>query len=174
MGIVNVEIKTYCSDPQLIEEILQKEKARFIGTDHQVDTYFNVTNGRLKLREGNIENALIHYNRENIPGPKKSDVLLYKTNPNSGLKKILSKSIGIKVIVDKERRIFFIDNIKFHIDKVKGLGSFIEIEAIDKTGQMDQTKLFEQCRRYLIKFGIKESDLIEVSYSDLLINKNFK
>ncbi|MCD4683717.1 MAG: class IV adenylate cyclase [Bacteroidales bacterium] len=169
---MNIEIKAYCSDPQFIETILHEKNAEFVGTDHQVDTYFNCSKGRLKLREGNIENALIQYNRDNIAGPKKSDVLLYKTKPGSGLKEILSKSIGIRVIVNKERKIFFIDNIKFHIDKVKGLGSFIEIEAIDKTGKMDQTKLFEQCQRYLTKFGIRETDLIDVSYSDLLIQKN--
>jgi len=169
MGIVNIEIKAKCSEPQLIETVLNKEKADFIGTDHQIDTYFNCTNGRLKLREGNIENALIQYNRDNISGPKKSDVLLYKTKPDSGLREILSKSIGIKIIVDKKRRIYFIDNVKFHIDIVKGLGSFVEIEVIDKTGKMNQTKLLEQCQRYLTKFGISEADLVDVSYSDLLL-----
>lgn len=172
MGIVNIEIKALCSDPSVIENILRNEKADFVGIDHQVDTYFNVANGRLKLREGNIENALIHYNRENISGPKKSDVLLYKTTPNSELKKLLSQSLGVKVVVDKQRKIFFIGNIKFHIDIVEGLGSFIEIEAIDETGQGDQAKLFEQCQRYLTKFMIKQSELVDVSYSDLLIQKN--
>ena len=172
MGIVNIEIKAHCSNPSAIEKILRNEKAEFIGTDHQVDTYFNVVKGRLKLREGNIENALIHYHRENISGPKKSDVLLYKTTPNSGLKKLLSESLGIKVVVDKQRKIFFVENIKFHIDIVEGLGSFVEIEAIDETGQGDQVKLFEQCQRYLTKFRIKESELVDVSYSDLLMQKN--
>lgn len=75
-------------------------------------------------------------------------------------------------MVDKQRKIFFIGNIKFHIDIVEGLGSFIEIEAIDETGQGDQAKLFEQCQRYLTKFMIKQSELVDVSYSDLLIQKN--
>ncbi len=172
MGIVNIEIKARCADTREVEKILSEEKADFVGTDHQVDTYFNVANGRLKLREGNIENALIHYNRENISGPKKSDVLLYKTAPNSEIKKLLTQSLGVKVVVDKRRKIFFIGNIKFHIDIVEGLGSFIEIEAIDETGQEDQAKLFEQCQRYLTKFRINQSKLVDVSYSDLLIQKN--
>jgi len=172
MGIVNIEIKAHCSNPSVIEEFLRDVKADYIGTDHQVDTYFDVSKGRLKLREGNIENALIHYHRENISGPKKSDVLLYKTTPHSGLKNLLSKSLGVKVVVDKQRKIYFIENIKFHIDIVKELGSFVEIEAIDETGQGDQAKLFEQCQRYLTKFRINQSELVDVSYSDLLIQKN--
>ena len=54
-------------------------------------------------------------------------------SPNSEtLKEILIAAIGKKVVVDKQRQIYFIDNVKFHIDTVKGLGSFMEIEAIDK------------------------------------------
>jgi len=41
---------------------------KFQGLDHQIDTYFNVQKGRLKLREGNIENSLINYDRKNVSG----------------------------------------------------------------------------------------------------------
>ena len=34
--------------------------------------------------------------------------------------------------MDKKREIYFIHNVKFHIDNVKNLGTFIEIEAIDE------------------------------------------
>ncbi|MBU0536174.1 MAG: adenylate cyclase, partial [Nanoarchaeota archaeon] len=69
----NIEIKARCSDHARIRDILLREKADFKGTDHQIDTYFNTCNGRLKLREGNIENSLIFYKREDKTGPKKSD-----------------------------------------------------------------------------------------------------
>jgi adenylate cyclase, class 2 len=59
-----VEIKARCSDPEKIRTILRARGARFAGLDHQVDTYFRVSAGRLKLREGKIENALIFYCRE--------------------------------------------------------------------------------------------------------------
>jgi len=169
VAFLNIEIKARCSDPSFIEKCLLDEDAEFMGNDHQVDTYFYVPSGRLKLREGNIENALIFYNRENKSGPKKSDVTLYTSKPGAALKEILAKSLGIKIIVDKQRKIFFIGNIKFHIDEVKGLGPFIEIEAIDKDGNLGEKILFEQCNCYLKKFRIKENDLVAVSYSDLLL-----
>ena len=171
MGFLNIEIKAYCSNPENIEQILIDEKAEYKGLDHQIDTYFNVPEGRLKLREGNIENSLIFYKRENISGPKKSRVQLYKTQRNSGLKEVLHHSLGIKIIVDKKRKIFFIENIKFHIDQVEGLGSFVEIEAIDKEGNIGQAKLAKQCESYIQKFGINKKDLISLSYSDLLLNE---
>ena len=174
MGFLNIEIKASCSDPDRIEQILNDEEADNKGLDHQVDTYFNIPEGRLKLREGNIENSLIFYKRDNISGPKESHVQLYKTKPDSGLKEVLVHSLGTKVIVDKKRKIFFVENIKFHIDLVENLGSFIEIEAIDKTGTIGQAKLEVQCERYIKKFGINKSDLISVSYSDLLLKKQIR
>ncbi|MCU0332658.1 MAG: class IV adenylate cyclase, partial [Ignavibacteriaceae bacterium] len=143
--------------------------ADFKGVDHQVDTYFKVHSGRLKLREGNIENHLIHYERENKSGPKKSLVTLYKYGPDQNLKEILTKSLGVLVVVDKQREIYFIDNVKFHLDKVVGLGTFVEIEAIDKDGSIGSAKLLEQCKYYLNLLNISQKDLVEKSYSDLIL-----
>ncbi len=165
---LNIEIKARNTNPALIQQILEKNGAEFKGIDHQVDTYFQVPNGRLKLREGNIENALIHYQRTDQSGPKRSDVILYTAPANPDLKAALAAAVGVKVIVDKERAIYFIDNVKFHIDNVKGLGSFIEIEAIDTKGNRDATALQNQCEKYMTLFGIQQEDLIEVSYSDLI------
>ena len=106
MSHLNVEIKARCSDTETFEKTLWSLGADFHGVDHQVDTYFRVSHGRLKLREGNIENALIHYAREDDSGaPKKSHVTLYQLGERaSELKNILSNSIGILVVVDKHRK----------------------------------------------------------------------
>ena len=169
MSFINVEIKAHCSNPEDTEFILMQSNADFIGTDHQVDTYFNVGSGRLKLREGNIENALIHYERSNASGPKTSEVVLYKPAKGQALKEVLKKSLGVLVVVDKKRKIFFIDNVKFHIDAVEELGSFVEIEAIDKNGSIGKDKLQQQCNHFVQLLNIKEKDLVSFSYSDLLM-----
>ena len=171
MAHINIEIKAKSNNQDAIREILKSKNANFKGVDHQIDTYFKVNNGRLKLREGKIENHLIHYQRENKEGPKQSDVTLFKSDPNSLLKEILTKALGILVVVDKKREIYFIDNIKFHIDVVGDLGTFIEIEAIDNDGTIGKDKLLEQCQFFLDLFKISQEDLISVSYSDLLLQK---
>lgn len=165
---LNVEIKAKCSDLQRVRDILESHRAEYKGLDHQIDTYFKVQNGRLKLREGNIENALIFYERSNQEGPKDSKVVLYSSPPGSSLKDALMKSCGALVVVDKQRYIYFIDNVKFHLDLVEGLGNFCEIEAIDKTGDIGRDKLRQQCQDYMTLLGIQETDLISCSYSDLL------
>jgi adenylate cyclase class 2 len=171
MKHINIEIKARCGDQHRIREILYAENADFRGTDHQIDTYFRVNTGRLKLREGNIENNLIYYERENQEGPKQADIRLYKTEPGSALKEILSKSLGVLVTVDKVREIYFIGNVKFHIDSVKNLGTFIEIEAIGDDLTTDKERLLQQCQHFLNMFRIPEEDLVAVSYSDLLISQ---
>ncbi|MDP3640276.1 MAG: class IV adenylate cyclase [Nanoarchaeota archaeon] len=171
MSHLNIEIKARSNSQSEIRAILDARNADFKGLDHQIDTYFNVPFGRLKLREGNIENHLIHYDREDKDGPKQSSVTLYKSNPRSSLKEILAKALGILVVVDKQREIYFIDNVKFHLDVVKDLGTFIEIEAIDREGDIGRERLLEQCTFYQGLFTISPADLISVSYSDLLLRR---
>ena len=166
---VNIEIKAQCTDHEFVENKLKELTARFMGTDHQLDTYFSVGKGRLKLREGNIENNLIYYHRADQSGPKKSDVLLYSTGEDHALKEILVQVLGTKTVVDKERHIYFIDNVKFHIDIVKGLGQFVEIEAIGEEGQEDE--LEKQCRYYMTVLRIPDDALIDRSYSDMLMER---
>ncbi len=166
MHHVNLEIKARCANPEKIRAILRGRGARFDGTDHQIDTYFRVPEGRLKLREGNIENALIFYRRPDRKGPKRSDVIMAPTAPESALKDVLTRALGIAVVVDKTREIYFIGNVKFHIDQVRNLGSFVEIEAIGTDENREE--LLRQCREYLQSFGISDPELVEASYGDLL------
>lgn len=166
-----IEIKARSNNHQAIRNILKEHQATFKGKDHQVDVYFNANQGRLKLRKGAIENNLIHYHRSNQSGPKHSVVHLYASKADSSLEKVLKEAMGIKVIVDKQREIYFIENVKFHIDEVKALGTFIEIEAIDEEGTFTNDELLKQCEKYLGLFQVQEEDLVSVSYSDLLLEK---
>lgn len=155
----------------MIRKLLNSHSAIKKGTDHQIDTYFKVPKGRLKLREGNIENHLIYYERTDGDGPKQSKILLYKSKPGSSLKTILSQALSVLVLVDKIREIYFIENVKFHLDEVKDLGSFVEIEAIDYSGKIGLPKLNKQCNYYLKIFKITKKDLVSGSYSDLILTR---
>jgi len=168
MKIKNYEFKARVESLQEYEEKLFTLGPDFIGTDYQTDTYFNVSHGRLKLREGNIENALISYNREDTAGSKLSEVLLYRHAPDPALKSILIRQLGIKIVVSKIRRIYFIGNVKFHFDTVERLGSFIEVEAIDDKGEFTVEQLRLQCDHYLGFFGIRKEQLADRSYSDMM------
>lgn len=165
MEVINIEIKARCADPERVRSLLREANARVAGTDQQADTYFHVPAGRLKLREGNIENSLIFYRRPNQVGPKTSDVVLV---PNPGaIKPVLEAALGVRKIVRKRREIYYVANIKFHIDEVEGLGWFVEIEAAGSPHD-DRAALLAQCREWMEKFAIDEADLLTNSYSEML------
>ncbi len=169
MKKVNIEIKARCEDLERIRKVLREENAKFEGTDHQTDTYFNTPTGRLKLREGKIENNLISYNRKNQSEPKLSEVTLYNTSKDSKvLKEMLTKHLGIKCVVDKKREIHYARNVKIHLDHVEKLGFFVEIEATSNNRD-DEDRLRKQVESYIKKFGIKKCDLIKMSYSDMVL-----
>ncbi len=166
------EIKARTNRIDEIRAILQEKNATSKGIDHQVDTYFKIETGRLKLRQGNVETNLIYYNRPNTKAPKKSTVLLYKPDESDHLKAILEAVHPVLCVVDKQREIYFIDNVKFHLDTVNSLGTFVEIEAIDDTNELDYDIILKQCNAYMSALDIAEGDLISVSYSDLIMQQS--
>ncbi len=95
---------------------------------------------------------------------------MYRTKEINGLKEVLQNALSELVTVDKKREIYFIGNVKFHLDKVKELGEFIEIEAIGNSEE-ERESLLEQCNYYLKLFNVKDKDLVSVSYSDMLLAK---
>lgn len=168
--MIDVEIKAKCKNHARIRNILKKKGALFGGEDHQIDIYFKSPTGRLKLRKSTIESVLVYYIRDNIKGIKPSEYYLYKAPEPEKLEELLKIALGELVTVEKKREVYFIDNVKFNIDDVKGLGKFVEIEAIttnpDEIDHMD-----EIVRSYVKLFDIEEIDIQSHSYSDLLLEK---
>lgn len=169
---VNIEFKARVENLQPYRDLLQKEGAHFQGEDHQVDIYFEVPEGRLKLRQGSIENNLIFYHREDVAGSKRSDIDLYPVNDSEKLLTLLKHALGTIVTVDKKREIYWIDNIKIHLDTVDTLGTFLEVEAIDFDGTGSAEKLQQQCDSMQELFDITQDQMLDVSYSDMLLNQS--
>lgn len=169
MAFINIEIKARTSNADTIRKYLLDNGAKLRGVDEQTDTYFNVPDGRMKLREGNVENNLIYYKRIETAGLKQSNVELMPVAAGAALKSILIKALGTKAIVKKRREIYYINNVKFHLDVVDKLGSFVEIEATNQFENISEEKLKEQCAGYMKAFGVNNEDLLNESYSDMVM-----
>ena len=173
--MINVEIKAVVvrdHADRIREKLLALPGTTSPGTDHQIDTYFMVPKGRLKLRQGTIERTLIAYNRPDLTGPKTSKYTLVPVEADAAdrLKKALTVSCGVLAVVDKKREIYFNGNVKFHLDVVEGLGSFVEIEARDEKEEMRADQLMAQVHHYLGLFQITRDALMADSYSDMILN----
>src|SRR5690606_29244467 len=105
---------------------------------HQIDTYFPVPSGRLKLREAEPGvTELVHYHRQDVAGPRGCDYQLELVSPS--IKSMLTDALGVLVVVDKVRTLFLWKNVRIHLDTVQDLGTFIEFEAVldDKCDDAD-------------------------------------
>lgn len=174
MEHINFEVKARTRRQDAIREWLLANGASLRGTDWQTDTYFNIPEGqgRLKLREGNIENNLIHYRRADNPEARVSDVALSPVADTDSLKRVLERALGIKTEVRKQREIYFIANVKFHLDDLENFGQFVEIEAVANNFDTREEDLKEQCSRYMEIFGIQPGDVLADSYSDMVMRKS--
>ncbi len=95
--------------------------------------------------------------------------MLFPCVKKTPLKKVLTESLGVLTVVDKKREIYFIRNVKFHIDRVKRLGNFVEIEVFGGKGSGGVAKLRKQCEFYQKLLRIPARDLVADSYSDQIL-----
>jgi predicted adenylyl cyclase CyaB len=169
MKLLNFEFKAHLHDEAYVRAALKRLRARFLGTDHQVDTYFQVPVGRLKIREGRLENSLVFYQRTNSPQARRSLVELMLLPRRNSVRAILAGALGVLAVVDKRREIYFVGNVKIHLDRVRGLGTFLEVEAMTRSG--DIRKVRAQAVKFQKLFAISPSDMVPQSYSDLILEK---
>ncbi|MFQ5648927.1 MAG: class IV adenylate cyclase [bacterium] len=166
----NIEIKAKYPDLELGKRLAEEIGARFQGMLHQIDTYFSVRQGRLKLREINSEESqLIYYERADKSGLRTSIYHIYPVQEVTLLRSLLGAALGISTVVEKKRELYVFDEVRIHLDRVVGLGSFLEFEGrvIDGRARPEVQKKVE---RLLTHFGIPATNLIAGSYADLIVS----
>ena len=170
MSHLNVELKARCADPARVRRVLEEAGADFRGVDEQRDVYFRVPAGRFTLRRGTIERSLVFYERADAAEVKPSRVTMAMLAPEvpEALEAALTAALGVANVVEKKREIRFVGNVKFHLDEVPGLGTFVEIEAIESPEVRDEDALRAQCEAWRVKLGIAPEDLVARSYTDLV------
>jgi adenylate cyclase class IV len=167
----NLEVKAVDPDPQATFAAALELGASDQGALRQRDTYFHAVQGRLKLREAPPRPAeLIAYDRVDRAGPK---VSLYRVVPvadHIALVDALGESLGVRVVVEKVRRLLLWHNVRIHLDQVAQLGDFVELEAVATTpgGLEVERDRVEELRAVL---GIADERLVSVGYADLLMRR---
>ena len=167
----NIEIKARIG---CIDSLLPKVKA-IAGEGPieiiQDDTFFSCANGRMKLRafsEGKGE--LIFYRRANQQGPKESFYVLSPTSSPGTLRETLSQAYGQAGRVEKHRTLFIVGRTRVHLDQVKDLGHFLELEVVLQEDESPEAGA-QEAYDLMAKLGVEKSQLIEGAYVDLLSQK---
>ena len=164
----NIEIKAFVDD---IESLISKAAA--LATEGPIDilqddTFFQCSTGRLKLRAfSDNEGELIFYRRADRQGPKESFYLRSPTPTPAVLRESLTLACGVTGRVRKQRTLFMVGRTRIHLDRVEGLGHFIELEVVLDEGE--PAAAGEAVARELMRaLDIEPARLIEGAYVDLL------
>lgn len=165
----NLEFKAIAEDQEAIRAACERLGATLKTTSRQIDTYFDVRRGRLKLRENTSTGAsLIYYERIDSPKLRESDFRLISLGENKeDLREALTRSLGVFVVVDKRRQVYVHGSSLINVDDLAGIGSFVEIEVnVEAAGGREQALAEAGLLRGSL--GLSQADLIPWSYSDLV------
>lgn len=167
----NVEVKARIDS---VEALLPRARSLADGPEQRIeqdDTFFVCAHGRLKLRDfGDGHGELIHYQRADSEGPKLSDHVRAPSSDPAALREALTRAHGAAAVlgrVRKTRWLLMVDQTRVHLDRVEGLGDFMELEVVLHDGQ-DVADGEAIAEALLAQLGIADHQRLAGAYLDLL------
>lgn len=164
----NVEIKARVPDAKKMAERAARVADEGPWEIQQDDTFFGCEDGRLKLRDfGNGNGELIFYRRPGQAGPGQSEYRITPTEDPEGLRAVLTDAFGIVGRVRKRRILYLAGRTRIHLDRVEGLGDFLELEVV--LSDDEPARVGEGEAQFLMEcLHVAEEDLVDVAYVDLI------
>ncbi|MDR3633212.1 MAG: class IV adenylate cyclase [Isosphaeraceae bacterium] len=164
----NIEIKARVPDLGRLRAVVESLGDGPVEVLDQEDLFFATANGRLKLRILGAEHAeLILYHRADSTGPKPSNYLIAPTSDPAALRAILTAVLEPIGVVQKRRWVYRVGQTRVHLDQVKGLGAFLELEVVLRPDQPERDGV-AIAARLMEQLGIVNDQLVEGAYVDLL------
>ena len=162
----NLELKIKLDDYNQALAEAEKIGAEEFAFLKQKDVYYRTEKGLLKLRIMPEHSEFIFYNRNEDKGERWSDYHLLKINNEENPEEFFNRIFDILTVVEKERKVLMYDNTRIHLDKVKGLGEFLELETIVNGTLEDAKRRFD----FLVTaLKLNLSQQIRKSYKDLML-----
>ncbi len=161
----NLEIKIRIENPDKMIERALALGAKPFARLNQKDVYFNSDKGLLKLRIMPEHSEFILYNRNEKEGDRWSDYFVLNINNTENPEEFFKRIFETDVVVEKEREVLMYRNTRIHIDKVKELGNFLELETMVTSDLEDARERFN----FLVEtLELDLSKQIKKSYRDLI------
>lgn len=167
----NIEIKARVASLAAVESLAEALSGKEPVAIAQDDTFFACPDGRLKLRafsDGTGE--LIFYRRADDTGPKESFYVISPTSSPDTLRDALGLAYGVIGRVRKQRLLFMAGRTRIHLDRVEGLGEFLELEVVLRDGESAAAGMAE-ARELLASLRITPEQLVSGAYLDLLAQR---
>jgi predicted adenylyl cyclase CyaB len=168
----NIEIKARLASVQaLLPRVAALATGGPVDID-QDDTFFDCGNGRLKLRVFSADSGeLIFYRRADRQGPKESFYVISPTSAPGELRRLLALAYGEAGRVEKRRTVYLVGRTRVHLDRVRGLGDFLELEVVLRDDE-DAAAGVDEAHALMDRLGVHASQLVEGAYVDLLAERD--
>ena len=171
----NIEVKASITS---VDDLLPRACVLAGGQAERIeqdDSFFRVAQGRLKLRQfadGSAE--LIHYQRPDTESAKASDYVRVPVPDPATLREALARACGLLGRVQKTRWLLIVEqngfSTRIHLDRVQGLGDFMELEVVLKDGQTDVQG--SQVAELLMQaLGLAGAPRLAGAYLDMLVGR---
>lgn len=164
----NVEWKARARDFERQRALAEALAGRPVDVLDQTDRFFAISAGRLKLRrQAASRGELIHYARENVASPRRSDYRIAETCQPDAFARLLADGLGSAGVVRKRRWLYLAGRTRIHFDEVEGLGRFIEVEVVVREGDSLEAAQ-EEAEDLLERLDVGREDLVATAYVDQL------
>ena len=132
-----------------------------------------LTGGREDGEAAETGAVLIAYARADTTDSRLSDYLLYPVADAPALREALTRTLGVRVVVEKRRVLYRYGRTRIHLDSVAGLGAFVELETVladeaDDAGAGVAEGAAAEHRAVVELLGLDRLPPVAVSYGDLL------
>ena len=163
----NIEIKAPLGDRAALARRAEALGASRRGELRQVDTFFHVPRGYLKIREIEGEGGeLIAYTRDPGSAPRASDYVVARVSESRAICEALTRSLGVRGQVTKVRTLYLWKHTRIHLDEVVGLGSFLELETV--MDGIDRDEAEAEARSLIRALDLDSGTFLDVPYLELL------
>ena len=164
----NIEIKAHVKDLAAVRSKAAAMASAPGEVIAQIDTFFVVPMGRLKVREfSDGSGELIVYARPSIPGLKESVYSIVRCEEAAALVNALRQALPLRGRVVKRRELFLSGRTRIHLDEVERLGAFLELEVVLRDDEsMDAGE--REAQALMEALGLSTSALVPDAYIDLL------
>ena len=162
----NVEVKARVDS---VEALLPRARALADGDAERIeqdDTFFACAQGRLR-DFGDGSGELIHYERADAEGPMLSEYICAATSDPMALRQALTRALGAVGRVRKRRLLLLAGQTRIHLDRVEGLGDFLELEVVLREGQSEEDGA-AIADALCAQLGLEPSQRLAEAYLELL------
>ena len=164
----NIEIKARIASVDALVPAVAALASASPTAISQDDTFFTCPNGRLKLRQLSPgQGQLIFYQRPDAPGPKTSHYDITRTDAPVELRRTLGLALGECGRVRKARILYQCGRTRVHLDRVEGLGDYLELEVVLHDHE-DETAGLAEAHHLMAVLGLGPKQLVTGAYVDLL------